>query len=238
MAKVCFIYATGMDIVIYNFRRDDHSLHSKPGFALHIPKANAGMSIISKASFQDVCFGYMPLPFVGSNDFWFPHTWFPEFVQMLLDQAPAHFRHIAMFSHNNSNPSLVPVFSDDQIVADNLKRYSFTAGGLYDERTAISVLLEKLITDSGRYTKYHPNVVLALFASHGDAQSGQVPSGGVAESKFDEFKVVASTSTTPAENALIRSGAVTAEALRQYADEHSNRQPFADIASAPFHDAH
>ena len=79
-----------------------------------------------------------------------------------------------------------------------------------NEHTAISVLLEKLTTDGGRYAKYHPNVMLALFASHSDAQSGQVPSGGVAESKCDEFKIVASTSTTPAENALIRSGAVTA----------------------------
>ena len=89
----------------------------------------------------------MAPPFVGSNDFRFPHTWFPEFVPMVLDQAPAHFRHIAMFSHNNSNLSLVPVFSDGQVVASNLKRYSFTTGSLYDEREAISVLLEKLITD-------------------------------------------------------------------------------------------
>ena len=95
-----------------------------------------------------------------------------------------------------------------------------------------------MITDGGRYDKYHPNVMIALFASHGDAQSGHVPSGGVAESKSEEFKVVASTSTTPAERALIRSGAVTAEELRQYADEQSNRQPFADIVPAPFHDAH
>ena len=97
------LYATDMGIVIYNFRRDDQSVYSEPGFALHTPKANAGMSIISKASFQDMCFGYMAPPFVGSNGFWFPHTWFPEFVPMLLNQAPAHFRHIAMFSHNNSN---------------------------------------------------------------------------------------------------------------------------------------
>ena len=109
----------------------------------YTPKANAGMSIISKASFQDIGFGYMAPPFASSNDFWFPHTWFPEFVPMLLDQAPAHFRHIAMFSHNNSNLSLVPVSSDDQVVAGNLKRYSFTIGAVYDERTAISVLLEK-----------------------------------------------------------------------------------------------
>ena len=194
------------------------------------------MSIISKAPFQDIGFGYIAPPFVGSNDFWFPHTWFPEFVPMLLDQASAHFRHIAMFSHNNSNLSLVPVFNDDQVVADDLKRYSFTTGSLYGERIAISVLLETLITDGGRYTKYHPNVMLALFASHGDAQSGHVSSGGVAESKCDEFKVVAGTSTTPAENAFIRSGAVTAEELRLYADEHRNRQPFTKTVSAPFHE--
>ena len=45
------LYATGMGIVIYNFCRDGHSVYSEPGFALHTPKANAGMSIISKASF-------------------------------------------------------------------------------------------------------------------------------------------------------------------------------------------
>ena len=58
-----------------------------------------------------------------------------------------------MFSHNNSNLPLVPVFIDDQVVASNLRRYSFTTGSLYDEQAAISVLLEKLITDGGLYTK-------------------------------------------------------------------------------------
>ena len=43
------LYATGMGIVIYNFRRDDQSVYSELGFALHTPKANAGMPIISKA---------------------------------------------------------------------------------------------------------------------------------------------------------------------------------------------
>ena len=143
-----------------------------------------------------------------------------------------------MFSHKNSNLSLVPVFSDDRVGAGNFERYSFTTGALYDERTAISVLLEKLITDGGRYTKYHPNVMLALFASHNNTQSGQVSSGGLEESRCDEFKVVASTSATPAEIYLIRSDAVTSEELRMYADAHSNRQPFANVASAPVHDAH
>ena len=59
------LYATGMGIVIYNFRRDDESVYSEPGFALHTPNANAGMSIISKSSFQDVGFGYMAPPFVN-----------------------------------------------------------------------------------------------------------------------------------------------------------------------------
>ena len=71
-----------------------------------------------------------------------------------------------MVSHNNSNLSLVPVFSDEHVVDHNFKRHSFTTGALYDERASISVLLEKLVTDGGRYTKYHPNVMLALFASH------------------------------------------------------------------------
>ena len=61
------LYATGMGIVIYNFCRDDHSVHSEPGFALHTPKAKAGMSIISKAPFQDVGFGYMAPPFVNDS---------------------------------------------------------------------------------------------------------------------------------------------------------------------------
>ena len=129
-------------------------------------------------------------------------------------------------------------FADDQVVANDLKRYSFTTGELYDERTAIAVLLEKLITDGGRYTKYHPNVMLALFASHGGAQSGKMPDFGVEKSKFEELKVVAKTSIAPAANYLIRSGAVTAEELRQYAATRINRQPFEDIASAPFHDVH
>ena len=57
------LYATGMGIVIYNFERDDHSVHSEPGFALHTPKAKAGMPIVSKASFQGLGFGYMAPPF-------------------------------------------------------------------------------------------------------------------------------------------------------------------------------
>ena len=116
---------------------------------------------------------------------------------MVLEQASAHFRHIAMFSHNNSNLSLVPVFSDDQVVASNLKRCSFTTGSLYDERAAISVLLEKFITDGGRYTKYHPNVMLTPYASHGGTELGAVPDSGVEESKFGELEVVARTPTTP-----------------------------------------
>ena len=63
------IYATGMGIVIYNFRRGDRSVYSEPGFALHTPKANAGMSFISKAPFQDIGFGYMAPPFLGANGF-------------------------------------------------------------------------------------------------------------------------------------------------------------------------
>ena len=60
------------------------------------------------------------------------------------------------------------------------------------------MLLEKLVTDGGRYTKYHPNVMLALFASHYmlDTQPDQVSGEGLDESKCDEFEVVASTSAT------------------------------------------
>jgi hypothetical protein len=146
-----------------------------------------------------------------------------------------------MFSHNNSSISLVPVFFvDDQVVANNLKHYSSTTGKLYDERTAISaLLLEKLITDGGRYTNYRPNVMLALVASRGGAQSGAVPDSGVEESKFEELAVVARASTSPAANSLIHSGAVTADELHQYkAKQHGNRQPFEDAVSAPFDDVH
>ena len=157
---------------------------------------------------------------------------------LLLDQAPAGFRHIAIFSHNNPNLSLFPVLSDERVVAGNFERYSFTTGELYDERTAISVLLEKLVTDNGRYRKYYPNVMLALFSSHEDAQSVHVSGEGLEESKCGEFKVVASTSATPAEIDLIRSGAVTSEELHMYADAYGNRQPFANVASTPVQDAH
>ena len=155
------LYATGMGIVIYNFRRDDRSVYSEPGFALHTPKANAGMSIISKAP----PFASSPAS-AGSTDYWFPRTWFPNFVPMVLDQAPDEMRFIRMYSNNNSNLSLVPVYSEEEIVDKDFKRYSFTTGELYDERAQISVLLEKLVTDDGRSAKYHPNVVLALFANH------------------------------------------------------------------------
>ena len=44
------LYATGMGIVIYNFRRDDQSVYSEPGFALHTHTRkrmlDAGMSIV------------------------------------------------------------------------------------------------------------------------------------------------------------------------------------------------
>ena len=88
-----------------------------------------------------------------------------------------------------------------------------------------------------RYTKYHPNVMLALFASRdGEQQSGTVPDSGVEESKFEELVVVASTSTSPAANSLIRSDAVIADAPRQYKAKHSNRQPFKYDISTHFDD--
>ena len=243
------LYATGMGIVIYNFRRDDESVYSEPGFALHTPKANAGMSIISKSSFQDVGFGYMAPPFVNtpgstlSTDFWFPRTWFPNFVPMVLDQAPDDMRFIKMHSHNNSNLSLVPVFNEDEIVDNNFKRYSFTSGELYDERTQITVLLDKMVNHDGRYAKYHPNVMLALLSSHSmldtsARQSSQSSGEGLEESKSEECNVVANYEPTPAELDMIRSGAVNSEQLREYANTHKNRQPFANPVSAPAQDAH
>ena len=158
------LYATGMGIVIYNFCRDDHSVYSEPGFALHIPKAkcwyvNYQQSVIPRRA----GFGYMAPPFVcnspvytGSTDYWFPRTWFPNFVPMVLDQAPAGMRTIRMYSNNNSNLSLIPVYDEDEISEHKLERYSFTTGELYDERAQVSVLLEKLATDGGRYAKVSP----------------------------------------------------------------------------------
>ena len=63
------LYATGVGIVMYNFKRDDGSVYSEPGFALHTPAGNKGMSIISKSSFQDLGFGYLAPPCVGATDF-------------------------------------------------------------------------------------------------------------------------------------------------------------------------
>ena len=72
------LYATGVGIVMYNFKRDDSSVYSEPGFALHTPAGNKGMSIISKSSFQDLGFGYLAPPFVGATDFWFSSSWAPK----------------------------------------------------------------------------------------------------------------------------------------------------------------
>ena len=51
-------------------------------------------------------------------------------------------------------------------------------------------------------------------------------------------KVVANTFATPAEAALIRSGAVTAGQLRMCAQEHRNRRPFAESAPPLSEHAH
>ena len=69
-------------------------------------------------------------------------------------------------------------------------------------------------------------------------QSSQGSGEGLEESKSDEFKIVASNSPTPAELDMIRSGPVTSEQLREYANTHKNRQPFANPVSAPVQDAH
>ena len=176
----------------------------------------------------------MAPPFVStpgsasSTDYWFPRTWFPNFVPMMLDQAPGNVRFIKMYSNNNSDLSLVPVFSEDEIVDKDFKRYSFTSGKLYDERAQISVLLDKMVNDNGRYAKYHPNVMLALFANHCmtdvlELQPNQALGEDLEESKSDEFKVVVSTSATPAELDMIHSGVVTSDELRVYADTYKNR---------------
>ena len=161
------LYATGVGIVMYNFKRDDSSVYSEPGFALHTPAGNKGMSITSKSSFQDLGFGYLAPPFVGATDFWFPNSWAPNPVPMVLSDAPKNFRSIPMFSHPGSNLSLVPVHSEASVIANNLERWSFTTGQRYDERSAITGLLNKLV-DGGRYAKYHPNMMLSMIRSVSD----------------------------------------------------------------------
>ena len=104
------------------------------------------------------------------------------------------------------------------------------------------MLLEKLVTNDGRYAKYHSNVMLALFANHcmmdvPELQPDQASGEGIEESKCDEFKVTASTFATPAEVGMIHSGVVTSEELLVYADTHKNRASFAASVPAPIQDA-
>jgi hypothetical protein len=98
---------------------------------------------------------------------------------MFLYDAPDDFRSIPMFSHPGSNLSLVPVYSEDTGIAKKLERWSFTTGMRYDERSAITGLLNKL-ADGGRYAKYHPNLMLSLFHSTPKAHpAGATPASGV-----------------------------------------------------------
>ena len=216
------LYATGVGIVMYNFKRDDSSVYSEPGFALHTPAGNKGMSIISKSSFQDLGFGYLAPPFVGATDFWFPNSWAPNPVPMVLSDAPKNFRSIPMFSHPGSNLSLVPVHSEASVIANNLERWSFTTGQRYDERSAVTGLLNKLV-DGGRYAKYHPNMMLSMIHSLPDEHSpATAPQSGVEESKFDD------------------ADEPSAQELLDYRLRFPNRQPFlADAAkiNSPLHHA-
>ena len=216
------LYATGVGIVMYNFKRDDSSVYSEPGFALHTPAGNKGMSIISKSSFQDLGFGYLAPPFVGATDFWFPSSWAPNPVPMVLSDAPKNFRSIPMFSHPGSNLSLVPVHSEASVIANNLERWSFTTGQRYDERSAVTGLLNKLV-DGGRYAKYHPNMMLSMIHSLSDEHPpATAPQVGVEESKFDD------------------ADEPSAQELLDYRLRFPNRQPFlADAAkiNSPLHHA-
>ena len=69
------------------------------------PSLARGRSIYSSSSFQDLGFGYLAPPFVGAADFWFPISWAPNPVPMVLSDAPNDFRSIPMFSHPGSNIS-------------------------------------------------------------------------------------------------------------------------------------
>ena len=66
------------------------------------------------ADVKDLGFGYMAPPFrsfnpvfTGSTDYWFPHMWFPNFVPMMLDQAPAGMRTIRMYATEGGQPKIV-----------------------------------------------------------------------------------------------------------------------------------
>ena len=208
------LYAIGVGIAMYNFKRDDYSVYSEPGFALHTPAGNKGMSIINKSSFQDLGFGYLAPPFVGATDLWFPNSWAPNPVPMVLSDAPIFSRSIPMFSYPGSKLSLVPVHSETAVIANNLERWSFAAGKRYDERSAITGLLTKFVVDGGRYAKYHPNMMLSMFHSMSDVHpAGAAPSSGIEESKFED------------------SDEPSAEELRDRHLRFPNRQPF--LADAP-----
>ena len=60
------------------------------GSIIHPPLAR-GRSIISSSSFQDLGFGYLAPLFVGAADFWFPISWAPNPVPMVLSDAPDDF---------------------------------------------------------------------------------------------------------------------------------------------------
>ena len=132
---------------------------------------------------------------------------------MVLSDAPKNFRSIPMFSHPGSNLSLVHVHSETAAIANNLQRWSFTTDKRYDERSATTALLKKLV-DGGRYAKYHPNMMLSMFRSMPDVHpDGAAPPSGVGESKFED------------------PDAPSAEELRDYRLRFPNRQPF--LADAP-----
>ena len=146
--------------------------------------------------------------------------------------APDGFRLIEMFSHQTSNLSLVPVCKDDFVLEHKLSRYSFTTGERYDERTAVSGLLSKLV-DGSCYAKYHPNMMLSMFGRMSSVHPpGAASSSGVEESKFEPDDETAGpvgvlyptgvTDTNPADPA--------AEELRDYRLRFPNRTSYVTCA--------
>lgn len=131
----------------------------------------------------------------------------------------------------------MPVFDDSTVIEKNLLRYSFTTGEPYDERAAISGLLHKLVTSGGRYSKYHPNMMLSLYDSSDDAAaldpSSESTNDGVEESKHDPDPSVSDLAPVTASEALLRTGVVTEQELSDYQSKFKNRLPFsADIPKA------
>ena len=180
------LYATGVGIVMYNFKRNEgSSVYSEPQALRCIrPLASNACPSSTRPLSKTLALGTWRL-LSSARPILVSQSGAPNPVPMVLSDAPDDFRSIPMFSHSGSNSSLVPVYSEETAIAKNFERWSFTTGTRYDERSAITSLLTKL-ADDGRYAKYHPNMMLSMFYSMPKVHpAGAAPSSGVEESKFE-----------------------------------------------------